>query len=32
MFLERAIKAGQVFEENLWFTWQLTQFEVSLQG
>ena len=32
MFLERVIKVGQVFEDNLWFPWQLTQFEVSLQG
>ena len=31
MFLERVIKVGQVFEDNLWFPWQLTQFEVSPQ-
>ena len=31
MFLERLIKVGQVFAEDLWFPWQLTQFEVSLQ-
>ena len=28
MFLERVIKVGQVFEKDLWFPWQLTQFEV----